>query len=802
MADADVISLHTEFMIEDLAKSGLTVADLQARKVTSTEIHATGSPQQCDGYVIPYRSIGGVAIPFYRVRLKNWEPKYKQLTDEPNHIYFPRGFWDAANDESTEYILFVEGEKKAACAAKHGFACAGAGGVDSWSNKTVSLPKEAKLSKAKDGRIVAKLVAGLEESGHQDELASGMKELIELIIRRDIPLVIVYDSDRKGHVEPQVQAAAARLGYALRFHGIPARNIRQFILRAPPGYMEDKIGLDDLLEATKVTPAQLDHAVRKVCAKPSAFPRHPNPREYLNKKLRRTRMTREQLQGLATSILCDLDANGTRLYSQDEDELYYFSRTTKKLIKVNFKTNENYAKSDWGIFLYQNYNLSAADERIMIWLETLYAGEEPVAAVEPERVVAVRDDAIYYQISSAQMMKVTSGRIQVLDNGSDDILFLSDAVEDLDKTKLVGKVNELLESKEPLPNYWLDITKRTRLADDAEHSHARLLSYLYSISPWFYRWRGTQLPVEMMVGEPGSGKSTLYQLRLSILNGRPRLRNPAKDINDWGVSVGNTGGIHVTDNVNLVNSQLRQQISDEMCRLITEPSPTIEKRKLYTDNELVYTPVKAVFAITSVRQPFGAADIIQRSIITHMNKGDEAVEYHGDWAGEQLEKFGGREGWMAQQLVFIHKLLGMVAREWDPKYRAKYRLVNVEQLLKMSARLYGDDDSWLVTYMEDVQSEKIAENDLILGALRQFSELVVEKFGEYNKSNQSTFTARELGDWMKTHPDFKDVELLTNARRLGKFLKDNPNMLATVAGISEFSVRSNAITYIAHKPKK
>ena len=117
-----------------------------------------------------------------------------------------------------------------------------------------------------------------------------------------------------GKVANKVQEAAARLGYALRFHGVKAKNIRQFIILPPKGFKGDKLGLDDLLVETTVNAEQLHAAILKTCAKPSAFPAHPNPREYVNKKLRKSRMSREQLQGLATSILCDLDANGSRLF--------------------------------------------------------------------------------------------------------------------------------------------------------------------------------------------------------------------------------------------------------------------------------------------------------------------------------------------------------------------------------------------------------------------------------------------------------------------------------------------------------
>ena len=185
-----------------------------------------------------------------------------------------------------------------------------------------------------------------------------------------------------------------------------------------------------------------------------------------------------------------------------------------------------------------------------------------------------------------------------------------------------------------------------------------------------------------------------------------------------------------------------------------------------------------------------------------MNKGDEAVEYEGDWAQEQLDKFGGREGWMAQQLVFIHRLLQKASTDWVSRYKAKFRLINMEQLLKLAASLYGDEDGvdWLVEYMEETQAEKIADNDIVLGALRKFSELVILNYGEYNKSKR--FTARKITEWCQDHEDYKDLDILTNARRLGRFMLENPNLLATVSGMTEFETLNNARSYIAHEPKK
>jgi hypothetical protein len=251
----------------------------------------------------------------------------------------------------------------------------------------------------------------------------------------------------------------------------------------------------------------------------------------------------------------------------------------------------------------------------------------------------------------------------------------------------------------------------------------------------------------------------------------------------------------------MLNTMLRQQISDEMCRIVTEPKPTIEKRKLYTDNKTVLIPIKTVFAVTAVKQPFNAPDIIQRSVITYMNKGDEAVEYQGDWAAEQIAKFGGREGWMAQQLVFLHRMLKRAKKEWKSDYKAKMRLINFEQLLRLSARLYGDDDAWLVEYLESSQATTIADNDHILGALHKFAQACIDKHGEYSETSAGRFLAKDISGWALTQNDYKEIFTLTNSRALGKYLKDNPNLLATVAGITENGTKSNATAYHAHEPK-
>lgn len=789
-------------MHSDLAKSGLIPEDIRARELGDAERQTTGTPQSVTGYVIPYFDIQGRILKFYRVKLLGGLGGYRQVANFGNHIYFPPNFHKVLRENPT-CIMLTEGEKKAAAGCRAGVATCAVSGVDSWRNRIVTLPKGSELAQGKFGAVVAKLPGGKESDEKLGSLAEGLTELVNFVIQHKIPIVIAYDANPGKTQTYEVQAAAAQLGYELRYRGVPLDLIRNLVLDAPKSVWTDKVGLDDFLES-RSSGMGLDgfkEQLKACLASHTCFPIHPNPREFVNKKLQSGKLDRRTMQMLSTAVLSDLDSKGMRLRSPDDDSQYYFSRIQKELTKVDFKLNDNFAKTPFGVKLYKDYNLSAADFRMLQWLGSQFSGEEPIVDVRPRRVMTIDTKAhqglgLFYQLSGSEMVHVTPAKMEFLDNGQRDILFDSAAVEPCKVDKLQGEIRDLKAKYEgkPLPNYWYTTIKEAKIAESKEDRDRKILSLLYSISPWFYRWEGTQLPVEMTCGEPGSGKSSLYILRLNIIDGKPKLRNAPADLNNWSVSVGDAGALHVTDNVHMVNNHLRQELSDEMCRIITEPNPSIEKRKLYSDNELVTIPVTCVFAITALKQPFNNADIIARSIITEMDKGTEDTEYDVKWDVRQLQRNGGREGWQAQQLVFVQRMFQKISREWNHNYKAKFRLINIEQLLIFAAEIYGWDGSWIPEHLESVRNDKIASGDKTIEGLLSFI--------DYWQENWPTrpFSAKDVAAWAEDDNDYKDWHTLTNSRTLGKYLKTNANKVAVVAHIYEHDTRANATRYIYKEP--
>jgi hypothetical protein len=774
-------------MTADLARSGLTPEDLGAKEAGSPELAAIRVPTSTQGYVIPYYQPNGDRLPFYRVKLFGQELKYKQVHGTSNHIYFPRNFKETLEAhlaackraKKKPFIVLTEGEKKAAACCRHGIPCCALGGVDSWRNKTIILPPETKLDNAtkESGSIRAKLPPGDITMREDFSLAMGMQSLVDALVSLDLPIIIIYDTDEKGGLKMEVQRAAATLAHQFIHMGIPIKNVRQVILP----FEDKKVGLDDYLLTHKA--AELESLCYAALAERGAFPRHPNPRALVNNKLQAGNLSRKEVQEVSLTVLAELDARGRRLRAAASALPYYFDERSLKLMPVQLmqKQNEPIHESVFGRFLYQEYGIASADTRVFSWLGAQFTGEDPIEEVSPYKVVTVhpdRPDEIAVQISDSHFIVVSGDAkkpFQVFTNGNYGLLFEQEQVEGIDAKEL--EVELAKQMKVEIDCWWLHVFKNSvnLVGDDKVATMAALLYY---ISPWLLRWRGTQLPAELLIGEAGSGKSSLYELRLSILTGAPLLRNIPSDLRDWFASIVNIGGLHVIDNVQFTNKELRQRLSDEMCRIITEPKPHVEMRRLYTTSGQQRLPVNTVFAMTAIQQPFFNADIIQRAAIFELSA--VGAGHDGSWVASQLAHFGGRVPWLAHQLVFLHKFLNRVqAGDWKADYKADHRLANYEQCLNIAAKVFGMEHKWIGGSLVERSQEKIIEADWSLRVIKDYAEMIRRA----NPGKEIDSNVQMLCDWAQMHEQHCNHPMMQQSNQMDGYLKNNTSKLLQICKV-------------------
>lgn len=831
-ATTSVVS-DLDLMVDDLARSGLSPSDINSRVLDPAVRTASELRENTRGYVIPYYNIYGKLIPFYRVKIFNSKVKYIQMKGNPNHVYFPKNFLGAFEGIGRKFIILTEGEKKAAALVKCGLPGAAFGGVDSWKNKTLVIPKEADVKK-KGGALGIRLPSSELEEQHSSTLANGFTEVVDLALKHNATIYICYDRDAPDGVSYPVQRAAARLGYELRSKGVHITKIRQLMIPMDLDPDAERVAIDDVivkLGAAKVLDMVLENNKLRV-----AFPRHPTVRDHISKQLQKPRLDRRQILNLSLAVLTELDARGTRMYSPDDMQMYYFNGDNNHLMKVdiNKQNQAGVHETEFGMMLYKDYGIApAADSKFMQWLGAQFAGEEPVELVNPFRIVArpnPGEDIIRVQVNNGQYIKITPNSkepYRIMPNGAENVLFVANNNLPEDQQITEKELVEQLAKRhnEPLTMWWGSIIKEVRMKHPGKFGI--ILALLYYISPYLMRWRGTQLPIELVVGEAGTGKSTLCEIRLNILTGDAKLRNSPDTLKDWYASLAHSGGFHVIDNVHMVDKNLKQRISDELCRMVTEPDPRISMRKYFTEADERSIRINNTFGFTAIQMPFTNGDLLQRSIVLELSKNEKINQdgtlkgalFEGNWKDKQIKRFGGRAAWLSHHIYVIHKFLELVQKRWNHNYVARNRLVNLEQCLMLMAEVFGIDGKWIPDYLAGDVAANIGQADWVLEGLIEFAENVRAKDKMAIRKLQAqatpvaerrvtykTFTVADIATWAETHDEFEKCFTLVQTRSLGKYIQHNKHNVASIAGIVEDSVKNNRIVYrvvpINKVPKK
>lgn len=815
-----------DLMSEDLAKSGLTFEDMLSRVLDEPTRAAVGATNQTKGYVIPYFDIYGKLSQFYRVKLLGVTSgiKYMQPKGTPNYVYFPKNFLKVLQSVEYKICVLTEGEKKAALCNRMGIPAIAFGGVDSWVNRTIRMPAGVEINSTSKATQVKLPSANFQEV--IGTLAIGFQELIDIGLKHKTTFVIIYDRDGPTGTAAAPQRAAARLGHELRFKGFHIAQIRQLVppaKYAPPGEHGRTTIEDILLHSQDGGVEGLSRLISENLAQRVTFPHHPGIREHVAKALQKPKLDRKSYQNTSLAVLTWLDIHGTRMWSPDDMQMYYFYSKNNHLMKVNLNQAQTVRsqETEFGQLLYQEFSLSmSADAKMIQWLGTQFASEDPLEHVTPHRIIAKpkpNEDIARFQINNGQYVKVTGDvkeAFRILPNGAENVLFESQYDQLINPGINAKELEAELKRQFNLPVecWWQEVLSEVKLKFPGKQSI--LMSYLYYMSPFLNRWRGTQLPIEIVTGEAGSGKSTLFEVRLNILTGDPILRNSPMSIKDWYASLAAGGGMQVIDNVGKADKQMREAMSDELCRLITEPNPRIQMRKYFTEADERTININTVFGFTAIQPPFQNSDLLQRSITLELDKSQtgsnngqqlhEGLIFDSYWKEKQLNRFGGRTAWVAHHMIVLHKFFALVQKKWNKDYLAKNRLINIEQIMVLMAEVFGQDGSWIPDYMNDTTASAISSSDWTMEGLIEYAEM--SRFKELTKNKNRLnkneeiihqFTAGDISNWASNHEDYEKNYILTNSRSLGRYMSQHRYNLHHIAGIVEWGHKNNKQTYRA-----
>ncbi len=791
-------SLLTSSMVRDLEDSGLstkTIENLCIRPASTIELDSCnlrlGTETEVP-YVIPYFDIKGVPIAHFRLKMLGYDVvergfKYKQPKGSTNKLYFPPGFLKLA--KTSPFVIFTEGEKKAAAGVQAGYPTIGLGGVDSWRSRTFELDVHSMhhTARGKQTRLTVRLNGGSTNRSvveMEAGVADGMVDLMDFMRLHNKIAIIIFDSDLEGapYVKGEVQRAVADLAYFLRAEqGLDALKVRQVAL---PTNSALKLGLDDyILQHGRGGLEELINA--SLIEEPNkAYPKRPNFDLWLKKQLSTIKLNRESIEKVAISTVSEMDARGRRLAAPD-NRFYYFDSERKVVYPAAYigPAEKFMPDASFGVYLYKYYGLRSRDVRIKEGILDAFTAEEPITRVVPHRGMRITGDQIDMQLSDSHLLSVSATSIKVADNGEGGTLFLANQVEPLE---IVQRDLSTFNTNRKVESYWLHVIKTLRLEPIAGMSleeTQELVACLFHCSPWLNRWRGTQLPLEVACAEAGSGKSSLYALRLLINTGRPELQNVPQDLRDWYASIAESPGIWVGDNVRFTGRDMKQRLSDELCRLITEPDPHVSLRRLYTTADRARIPVNTVFAVTSIYPPFQAADLQQRSVSLRFSAIPEG-DRTGNWVENQLGIFGGRTKWMMHLAFVLKDFFVHVEKRWHSGYKSHHRLINFEQCMVLMAEVLGFTHLNEDSMSRMVQAAPGAADDTTMEGLKSFAK----------ESGKGTYAASDIVGWAEAEDDYKQDFVLTNSRKLGHYIKAHEYDIKKYTGIAR-KVHANRTMY-------
>lgn len=285
------------------------------------------------------------------------------------------------------------------------------------------------------------------------------------------------------------------------------------------------------------------------------------------------------------------------LSGRTKTTVYYFNSDMKKLVPLS----SDYFAS----WLAESSNISRTTpdfQQLFSKCEDLAIASSKSHEFEPATYFARRGDAIYISSGESEMVRIHDGKCEVVDNGTDDVLFLSSAVlkpwrliEDVQKT--ISPIDCLLYKTMPVRE---------------EYCRTIFLLWLLSIPACLKKF-----PLFLFEGGYRSGKTKAASGIFDLLGMEPRyiqIDDSEKGLNLFWVAL-NRGGLMILDNQDRPCKWLPDALSG------ASTGASAEVRKLYTADQSITLKARASIVITSLNPTFasdsGAAD---RLITCHLKQ--------------------------------------------------------------------------------------------------------------------------------------------------------------------------------------
>lgn len=173
---------------------------------------------------------------------------------------------------------------------------------------------------------------------------------------------------------------------------------------------------------------------------------------------------------------------------------------------------------------------------------------------------------------------------------------------------------EIISLDEPLDTDWIDWVFQGWFDNllDFTADQAKVLIRVWLLFVLF-RDAAVSRPVLAVLGQQGSGKSTLFHILYTIFYGRNKSLNAISNPEDFDFLT-SSDPLVVFDNVDTWTGWLPDRLA------LAASASDLVKRKLYTDSDIVTLKRQAILGITAHEPKFGRPDVVDRLLILNLQR--------------------------------------------------------------------------------------------------------------------------------------------------------------------------------------
>ena len=453
---------------------------------------------------------------------------------------------------------------------------------------------------------------------------------------------------------------------------------------------------------------------------------------------------------------------------------YYLDEVVHRLYLVDARDNDFITLlRKWSLFDGEMITKLVANEIIS------HALGAPIHDVH--RLSCMSATAIYIWASRSTMYRITSSTIEQVFIGTDDVVLINDDLADLpglDSLRPhIDTIRPILGDSCTQLHPGLPITdiitsrwaKDAALApDQAQQMFITRFLFMFSAASQTSLW-----PVTLSTGEQNSGKSTLYEIILTMLRGKlaEGKKLPSK-VDDVVSSVSNTS-YAVYDNADgaIFSRSSKDSLADIFCLIAT--GGEYEKRAHYHNNKPFRVNVRNHAALTARVNNLAESDLLRRTLIFPIEPPDSSnvVEKNSIL----------KKGITHRAELFTEILLRCqnILRAYlapEPTYRYQSQMAEYEAYTLRCAAYEGslaEVEAIWSAYMDQFR-EAMAESNSMLWAIKLWLGKHPEKAAVYVTPTE-IFT-----DLQMIHEETRQKMTYSNASRFGLNVNTNSTVLRTL----------------------